>query len=404
MLYFYEAFDKNGTTVRGEVDVATEKDVVLYLEGKELIPSKIRAQAGKKGFGGLSTELFAKIKDVDRIFMVRNLATAVKAGLSMNEALTILVNDSKPGLMRDILTTAKSNVQAGRPLSDALALHKEHFPSIFIGLLRAGEASSQLDKSLEELSRYLVKEYNLVKKVKSALIYPTLLLIGSVGVVLFLLLFVLPRLAKTFALSGAELPLITKILVNTSSFLSSHIVLTLGGIALIVGGIIFGLRTPQGKSLKTYLLFHTPVVKDLIQRVALVRFTRTLKSLFAGTTPVLKALDISADAVGNEIYRQAIIGIAADMKVGVQLSRALQKYPDLFPTLLTSLIGVGEKTGNLEYVLQTFSDFYDDEVDNKLKDLTGLFEPVLLIIMGIIVGTIAVSVLLPIYQLVGKFT
>ena len=300
MLFIYEAFNKNGATVQGEIDVASEKDVVLYLESKELIPSRIRTKgSSKKALGILSTELFASIKDVDRIFMVRNLATAIKAGLSMNEALNILINDSKPGLLHDILVTAKSTVQAGRPLSEALALHSKYFPPIFIGLLKAGEASSQLDRTLEELSQYLVKEYNLIRKIKSALTYPILLLIGSFGVVLFLLLFVLPRLAKTFALSGAELPLITKILVGASKLLSDHTTLTLAVVVSAVGVIVYALKTQRGRKVFHRILFKTPVVRDLIQKVALVRFTRTLESLFAGTTPVLKALEISAEATSS---------------------------------------------------------------------------------------------------------
>jgi len=405
MLYSYEAFDKSGAPVNGETDVPSEKELVIFLEQKGLTPSKIRVKGKQKGImAALNTDAFAKIKDEDRIFMVRNLATAIKAGLSINEALTILVNDSKPGLMHDILMTAKVTVQSGRPLSDGLALHKKHFPPIFIGLLRAGEASSQLDKSLEELGTYLAKEYNLIRKIKSALTYPIMLLIGSFGVVVFLLVFVLPKLSKTFALSGTELPLVTKILVNTSSFLIQNLMAAALLLIAAIAGIIYGLRTEQGRDFKNKVAVNTPVVKDLIKKVALVRFTRTLQSLFSGSTPVLKALEISADAVGNDIYKKAILDVAGNMKVGVPLSRSLEKHPTLFPTLLISLIGVGERTGNLEYVLRTFSNFYDEEVENKLKDITGLFEPILLIVMGLIVGTIAVAVLLPIYQLVGKFT
>ncbi len=223
-------------------------------------------------------------------------------------------------------------------------------------------------------------------------------------VVVFLLVFVLPRLAKTFALSGAQLPAITKFLVNLSSFLVANFILVTIGVVAAVAGIIFGLKTQGGRDIYNKILINTPVVKDLIKRVALVRFTRTLQSLLSGSTPVLKALDISADAVGNDLYKKAIKEVAGNMKVGVPLSRALEKHPDLFPTLLISLIGVGEQTGNLEYVLRTFSNFYDEEVENKLKDLTSLFEPILLIIMGLVVGGIAVAVLLPIYQLVGRFT
>ncbi len=197
--------------------------------------------------------------------------------------------------------------------------------------------------------------------------------------------------------------MITKVLLKTSQFIVSNIIFVLIGLGIIIASFIYALKTKKGRYVYNKILFKTPVVHDLIQRVALVRFTRTLQSLFAGATPVLRALEISAEAVGNVFYKRAILDVAQNMKVGVPLSEALEKHQQLFPVLLTSLIGVGEKTGNLEYVLKTFADFYDEEVENKLKDLTNLFEPILLIVMGLIVGSIAVAVLLPIYQLVGNF-
>lgn len=404
MLYTYEAFNRNGGIVTGEIDAEDEKGVVLYLESKELIPSKIRGRSEKKSINLQQIRLFNRIKPTDIIFMVRNLATAIKAGLSITEALEILINDAKPGLIKDILTTARTNVQNGRPLSEAFQQYKKYFPPVFIGLLKAGEVASQLDKALEELSDHLIKEYDLVKKIKSAMVYPGLLLTASFGVIIFLLTFVLPKLAKSFALSGTDLPLVTKILLSTSNFLTSNIIILSILFVVIVGGIIFAAKTAKGKILIATVLFKAPVVKDLIKRVALVRFTRTLGSLLAGASPVLEALKTSSEAVGNVFYEKAIQEVIEKVRSGVPMSKSLQAYKELFPTLLVSLIAVGEKTGNIEYVLNTFSNFYDQEVQNKLKDLTTLFEPILLMAMGLIIGTIAIAVLLPIYQLVGKFT
>jgi len=404
MLYLYEAFNKNGVVVKGDVEAQSEKDVVLYLQTKDLIPSSIKAKTAPNKGINLQINLFQKITDSDRIFLVRNLATAIKAGLSITEALDVLINETKSGLMRDILITVRSRVQAGGKISEGFAVYHKYFPPVFIGLLKSGEVSSQLDKTLNELSNHLVKEYALVRKVKSALVYPTLLLAASFGVVIFLVTFVLPRLAKTFELSGAQLPFITKALLWISGVVTAQPIITILVFVAIVVFAIYLKRSSWGKAVIAATLFHTPVVRDLMRRVALVRFTRTFGSLLSGATPILDALDISANAVGNDYYRDAIIDTQGKVRSGVPLSKALGEYPDLFPGLLLSLIAVGERTGNLEYVLSTFANFYDDEVDAKLKDLTTLFEPILLIIMGLIVGTIAVSVLLPIYQLVGKFT
>lgn len=404
MLFNYEAFNKNGGIVTGEIDAEDEKGVVLYLESKELIPSKIRAKAEKKAINLQKIRLFEKLKSTDIIFMVRNLATAIKAGLSITEALEILITDAKDGIVKEILTSARTQVRAGRPLSEAFAQYKKYFPPVFIGLLKAGEVASQLDKALEELSDHLIKEYDLVKKIKSAMVYPGLLLASSFGVIIFLLTFVLPRLAKSFALSGTELPLVTRVLLATSNFLTDNFLIFLTVLIASIAGIIYLSKIPKGKIVIATMLFKTPVVSDLLKRIALVRFTRTLGSLLAGASPVLDALKTSSEAVGNIFYKKAIEEVIEKVRSGVPLSKALQAYPELFPTLLVSLIAVGEKTGNIEYVLATFAGFYDQEVQNKLKDLTTLFEPILLITMGLIIGTIAIAVLLPIYSLVGQFT
>ena len=404
MLYTYEAFDKNGTLTKGEVDAIGEKEAILYLEQKELIPVKVRAQDTSKK-KGISFSLFGgHITPTDRIFLVRNLATALKAGLTITEAIEILVQDTKKESLKNILLEAKVNLQNGQPLSQTFASYPELFPPVFIGLIKAGESASQLDKTLEELAHHLMKEYALVKKVKSAMVYPFILLMASVGVVAFLLIFVLPRLEKTFATSGAELPGITVAIIGASRALTYSISLDIVIFLAFVGMILYVRKTAGGRRFSELLLMKTPVVKGLIQKVALVRFTRTLGSLLSGAVPILESLRIASDSSGNEAYKKAILQSAEQVRSGIPFSKTFAEHPNLFPPLLTSLLTVGERTGTLEYVLKTFSDFYDEEVDNKLKDVTTLFEPVLLLVMGLIVGTIAISVLLPIYQLVGEFT
>ncbi len=408
MLFTYEAFNRNGAIVTGEVDAEDERGVVLYLETKDLIPSKIRPKGEKGGILDLKflqkIRLFERVKTTDIIFLVRNLATAIKAGLSISEALEILINDSKPGTLRYVLISAKATVQAGRPLSDAFEQYKKIFPSVFIGLIKAGEVSSRLDKALEELSNHLVKEYNLVRKIRSAMVYPALLLVATIGVTVFLLTVVLPKLTKAFQQSNASLPLITKILLATGTFMAHNFIILSIITTALIGGFIYMASTERGKLYIEKILLKIPVVNELMKRVDLVRFTRTLGSLLASAMPVLDALQISADAIGSYTYRAALKDVIDKVKSGVPLSKSLQFHKDLFPTLLTSLISVGERTGNLEYVLTTFSDFYDEEVDNKLKDLTTLFEPIMLLVMGVIVGGVALSILLPIYSLVSQFT
>ncbi len=401
--YLYEASSPEGIVSRGSLEVDSKTNVVDYLTKRNLIPVNIYLEGETRALPKLNFSLFESVKTIDKIVMVRNLAATLKAGLSILEGLDVLVVDANKKIMREILVTAKDNLQEGKPLSATFAYYPRYFAPVFVGLVKAGEASGKLDASLEELSQNLTREYNLVRKVRSALAYPFLLLVASALVVILLLIFVLPQLAKSFQNSHLALPPTTQFLVNLSRVLSYSPTLDVIALLLFISSIMYLRRTPWGRMAVLRILFRTPVVKDLIRKIALVRFTRTLSSLIKSGETILQALHLASDAIGNDIYSAALENVIEQVKRGVPLSKSLEGYPDLFPRLLISMIGVGERTGTLEGVLRTFSDFYEEEVDNALKDLTTFLEPLLLLIMGLIVGGIAFSVLLPIYQLVGKF-
>ncbi len=403
MIYIYEATDRTGVVIRGEFEASGKEGVMEYLLRKDFIPVRVEEKESVKGMKGLSTHLFQGITPLDRILLVRNLAITIKAGVSIVEALDILSADATKASIKEFLISAKLNLQNGQPLSATFNTQKKVFPSIFNGMLKAGEASGKLDDTLVELSRYLTREYNLKKKVKSALAYPAILLAASAGVITLLLVFVLPRLTKTFKQSGADLPFLTRILVKISEAVTYSYLLDIILIGILAAVTIYMKRTAWGRSLVIRLLFRVPVTREVVRKIALVRFTRTLGSLIGSGLSIMESLELAAESVGNELYISAIRKVIEQIKSGVPLSRALGNYPELFPHFLTSLIMVGERTGSVEYILKTFSDFYDSEINYTLKSLTTFLEPVLLLCMGAIIGTIALSILMPIYQLVSKF-
>ena len=403
MLYQYEASDKDGVLVKGEFEADSKTAVVEYLEKKNLIPIKIEGEGPGEERLALSTNLFETVRPLDRIVFVRNLAAGLKAGLSIIDALDILIADASKNIMKNMLSQAKINLQNGQPLSQTFSTYRKYFPPMFVGMLRAGEYSGNLDSTLEELGVYLSREYGLVKKVKSALAYPVLLITASTGVILLLLTFVLPRLTKAFQQSKVKLPLITQVFVNLGAALSYNLVLDGVVLLFIIWFFTFFRKTKPGQRLFLKIMLRIPVAKDLVKKVALVRLTRTLGSLIASGVSVVEALKLSAESVSNEYYKKVLLEAVDQVTRGIPFSRTFKNYPDLFPHFLTSLIVVGEKTGTIEHVLKTFADFYDEEVDSTLKDLTNILEPILLLTMGLIIGTIALSVLLPIYQLVGSF-
>lgn len=401
--FIYEAFNQDGLVVKGELDIKSKKDVAEYLENKNLVPIIIQEKGEIKEVHRLSSSVFERITIPDRIFLLRNLSAMIKAGLGLIESLDILITDAEKDLMRKILTTAKFNLEKGQPLSATFVYYKKYFSPIFIGLVKAGEISGRLAESLDELVQHLVRDYGLRKKVKSALAYPFILLVASIGVVFSLLFFVLPRLTVSLQRSGAELPLITKIVLKVSNTLIYSPILDVLFIGASIMLFVYLRRTDLGREIFARIIFRVPIVKDLIKKVAIIRFARTLASLIESGIGVIEALELSAHAVGSSVYKKAITESIEQVKNGVPLSKSLRQSQKLFPHLLVSMMAVGEKTGTLSDVLKNFSNFYEEEVDNTLKDLITFLEPILLLIMGLIIGAIAISILLPIYQLVGKF-
>lgn len=402
--FIYEAYDSEGVVTHGEYEGVTRDEAVEYLVKRDLTPVSVE-ELRKRGEGGgiLAFNFFERLTPVDVMFLVRNLATTVKAGLSVVEALDILIADAEKKLMKRVLQEAQAMIKNGQPLSSGFEAYRDSFPPIFMGMLRAGELSGQLDKTLAELGRYLSKEYALRSKVKSALTYPVILLIASSGVMALLLIFVLPRLTASFASSGVELPFITKIFLGLSTMLTWSFTLDFALLAGIIWFFVYFRTTNIGKKFFAKIIAHTPVASELVKKVALVRFARTFGNLIGSGISAIEALELSSKSIGNMTYELAIKNAISAVENGSPISEALGKYPDLFPRLLISLIIVGERTGTLHEILGTFADFYEEEVDNTLKDLTSILEPSLLLIMGLLVGAIAVSIILPIYQLVGNF-
>ena len=403
-LFVYEAIDDDGRLVTSEINSLNKEEVVNSLTQKHLTPIKIEL----KGINGsispiASKALFESFTALDKIILVRNLAATIKAGLSLSEALEILVADTTKNVVKTFLLEAQLNVLNGQPLSRVFEKNSKYFSPIFVGMIKAGESSGRLDKSLEELNRHLNREYRLVKKIKAALTYPIILIVATIGIVVVMLTFVLPKLSKSFAQNNVKLPPITQILVNISNVLTFSPILDVIFLFGIIGGIMYFRKSATGKKFISWLGFKIPIVNNLIKKIVLVRFSRTLGGLISGALSISEALTLTAKAVGNDKYEAAINQANVDIKNGIALSKALKNSPKLFPNFLVSLVAVGEKTGTLDKVLKNFSDFYEDDVNIALKDLTTFLEPLLLLFMGLVVGMVALSVLLPIYSMVGTF-
>jgi type IV pilus assembly protein PilC len=403
-LFIYEAINEEGIIVTNEINSSSKDDVVAVLTQKNLMPISVKLKNDFNRSDALrSTVIFERFTALDKIILIRNLAATIKAGLSLSEALEIMATDSKKKVVRDFLLEARSSILNGQSLSSIFEKHKKIFSPVFVGMIRSGESSGTLVKALDDLNQHLNREYNLVKQVKSALTYPIILVIASIGIVLVMLIFVLPKLSKSFVQNNIELPFLTKALVDISGALTFSPLLDVSVVFVLVIFLVYFKKTKIGKQVLSFLIFKIPVVKNLVKKVILVRFSRTLGGLIDGALVISESLNLTAKAVGNDVYEAAILAVAADMKNGISLSEALKKNPELFPNFLISLVAVGERTGTLGLVLKNFSDFYESDVDSSLKDLSTILEPLLLLFMGLTVGLIALAVLMPIYQMVGSF-
>jgi type IV pilus assembly protein PilC len=399
--YLYEALDKDNQTVRGEFDAEGKGEVLEHLLRRSLRPLSIHAL--REGvFAKTSFSFFDRLTQVDMLFLVRNLGTTIKAGLSIDESLDLLIADVEKPFLRSMLQSIQAGIKKGEQLSLEFERYKRYFPPAFIGMVKAGEISGQLDATFQSLSSYLSKEHQLRQQIRAALVYPIVLLFASGAVVALLLIVVLPRLAASFSQSGVKLPLITKIFIGMSNALTFSFTLDLVVVAALAWFFIYFRRTEAGTRLWQNILSQVPVAKELVQQVALVRMTRTLGNLLGSGISAIESVTITADTIGNIHYEEALRKSAKDLELGTTLSQSLEKSPNLYPRILVGLVLVGERTGTLSSILISLADFYDDEVGNRLKNLTAVLEPALLLVIGLIVGAIALSILLPIYQLVGS--
>jgi type II secretory pathway component PulF len=398
--YVYTAANNQGEVVSGELETPDKIAVSDYLNRQEMTIISIHTK--KSSVESFDVDLFSSVSSQDRIMLVKHLTTIIKAGLTLKEGIEIVLYDTKKKKLKKILTEAKFDLEKGQSLSMSFKKYPDVFSPIFIAFLEAGEASGTLEESLEYLGTSLTKEYKLTQKVWGAMVYPMVLIFASIAIVAILMVFVVPKLIKVFSQSKNELPWITKLIVAISNFLTGNIYLILG-ILIVVGVFVFYFRSAAFfQKAVSGIMFRIPLVSGLYQKIILARFARILGTLLASGVTILKALDISSSAIGQNRYFDAIQNLKAEVVRGVSLGNAFRHQGEVFPYMLSSMVNVGEKTGKTDSILIDLADFYEDEVDNSLKNLVSLVEPLLLLIMGVVVAAIAFAIILPIYQLVGS--
>lgn len=346
------------------------------------------------------------ISFTDKVFFVDHLKTMVKAGLSIVDALDILAKEMANRKFQMQLHEVKEKVEKGQPLSDVLAQYPKMFPPIYVKMIAAGEVSGKLEESLEQIVLQMKKTQQLISSIRGAMIYPAVVVsaMGAIGVMMATV--VLPQLLILFEDFDAELPLATRILIAITDFISQplNLVFTLGGIALLITLWVYSLRKyPRFKRVVHMFNLRVPIFGNVIKTINLARFSLTLSSLMRSTIPIVDAVTITSETCSNVMYREALDAVSKKVQDGSPLSEILSNYDDIFPPMVTEMILVGERTGEVDHMLSELADYYGNEVDKTMKNFSTIIEPVLILIMGAAVAGLALAVVTPMFNLVQNF-
>ncbi|MGC9046551.1 MAG: type II secretion system F family protein [Minisyncoccia bacterium] len=402
MQYKYIATESNGRVIEEEVEAQNLSEVLNLLTQKGLKPVSIKPVVLHKE---KNIFLKGKIDIVDQIFISKYLGLMLKLGTGLLSAINILIEDFDKPAVKSFLVEVRASVERGSPFYLVFSRHPKIFSQVYINLIKSGEVSGNLEKVFDDLTNLLTRQKDLHDQIKSALIYPIILLIGSISVFFFLITFALPKIAKVFTDSGVKIPGFSKFVFAFGLFMGQYFWYLL--IFIIIAIIVFIFFYKNSLGFKKFLYDigkSLPVIKDLIKKTNLQRFSSTLASLIKSGLPITDALDITAATVTDYELKEALARISKEgLAKGLTLGDAF-KREIYFPRTLVNLIAISEKAGHIENVLDTLSDFYTKEIDATLKNLVSFLEPVLLLMIGAVIAFIALSILIPIYQLSTSFS
>jgi type IV pilus assembly protein PilC len=395
--YIWRGRTTGGNTVSGELTVKDRSELLAQLRKKRIIVTSVKQKPKeisiKLPFGG-------KIGTKDLAIFTRQFATMINAGLPLVQCLDILSRQLDKEMFRDITKRVMSDIEAGGTLSDSFRKHPKAFDELYVNMVNAGEAGGILDTILMRLAEYIEKIEALKRKVKSALMYPAVVMFVALAATLFMLMFIIPTFAKMFSDFGAQLPLPTQIVLGASNFIRGWW-WAIGAVA--VGGAVLFRRyyaSDAGHHRVDATMLKIPVLGDVLRKGSVARFTRTLGTLVSSGVPILDGLEITAKTAGNVIVQDAVMQARTSIREGDTISNPLRQS-GVFPPMVVQMITVGEETGALDEMLTKIADFYDDEVDSAVDALTSIIEPVMIVFMGAIVGGMVVAMYLPIFRMVN---
>ena len=401
MLYHYLAADKTGKILEDDFEADNLSQLLQYLAGKELRPVSVKTLKTTRAGGRISV---GRITIGDKVFLTKYLALMIRVGTDLLSAVDILIADFDKPAMKNFLLEVRDNLSHGQPFYQAFARYPMVFSPVFVSLVKAAEASGTLQKTFEDLSVSLIREADLRNNIRSSLIYPIILLILSFVIFTFLSTFALPKISKVFTDAGIEPPFFSKVVFGVGLFFGKNIFIIMPAIFLLVGFCYyFFSKNKVGRHMAQVFFSRLPFVRKVYRELALERFSSTMSSLMKAGLPIVQTIKITAEAVNQEAFRLSLLRIAEEgLSKGLTIGEAFRRET-IFPKVVTNLMAISEKAGHLEDVLATLAEFYASGVEARIKALVSVLEPMLLLVMGVLVAVIALSIIVPIYQLTTQF-
>jgi type IV pilus assembly protein PilC len=397
--YVFRATDLAGVPARGEVDANSKQDVAEQLKERGLVVIDIAAKYRSKE---LNLELFARVKPADLAVATRQLSTMVSSGMAILRALYVLEEQTESKKLKEAIAAVRRDVEAGLQLSDALERHPKVFSPLYVSMVRAGETGGVLDECLLRVADQLEKDASLRRQIRAAMIYPTLVIIFALVVMLALVAFLIPVFEGVFKQFGGKLPALSQFMVDFSHLVNNDWYILIGVFGAVTVAFISFKRSKWGRPRWDAFKLRIPMkIGDVVQKVCIARWSRTFSSLVAAGVPIMHAIEITGKTAGNAVIEEAMAAVIANVKSGGTIAEPL-KHSKVFPAMVGHMVGVGEETGALDSMLAKVADFYEDEVAAAVKALTSILEPVMIVVVGGIVGVIVISMYLPLFTVYNQ--
>ncbi len=392
-IYTWKGVNRRGEKISGEVVSESLAAAKLQLRKQGVTPSTVKKKPKSITIGA------PKVKAKDITIMTRQLATMLAAGVPLVQAVDLIAQGTENVTMRKLLNDIGLDIQAGNPLNQALRKHPLHFDDLYCDLVQSGEQSGALESIYDRIAIYMEKSEALKSKIKKAMFYPTAVIAIATIVTVILLLFVVPQFQEIFSSFGAELPAFTQLIINMSEALQNHGPMIAFGLAIFVWAFIYKYKRSRAMRDKLDVVtLKLPVFGEIINKAALARFARTLATTFAAGVPLIEALDSAAGASGNAVYRKAITNIKHEVSAGMQMNLAMRNT-GLFPAMVVQMIQIGEESGAIDDMMNKVANIYEGEVDDMVDGLSALIEPMIMAVLGVVIGGLIVGMYLPIFQM-----